>query len=85
MYTNQKEALKKVFSLYERFEVMECEAGNNWISYARDIIEAIPELIQAFPSIVLLEMKDDLGILKNVVMKKYKIIKKREENEYNFS
>ena len=79
MFTNQKEALKKVFSLYEKFiyeqnredYIAQCIVFARW-----DVTNAIPELIQAFPSIALLEMKDDSDILKNIVMKKY--IRKEE-------
>ena len=64
MFTNQKEALKKVFSLY-------CVVSRER-NLAYRLVDAIPELIQAFPSISLLEMKDDSDILKNIVMEKYK-------------
>jgi len=62
--TKQIEALKKVFSLY-------CIVARER-NLAYRLVDTIPELIQAFPSIALLEMKDDSGILKNIVMEKYK-------------
>ena len=68
MNTNQKEALKKVFSAYENYVVMGCE-GNPWI-YARDVIEAIPELAKAFPAISL--EGDQLGIFRDIYLKKEK-------------
>ena len=61
---DQTEALKKVFSLY-------CIISRER-NLAYRLVDVIPELIQAFPHIALLEMKDDLGILKNIVMEKYK-------------
>ena len=64
MFTNQKEALKKVFSLY-------CIVSRER-NLAYRLVDVIPELIQAFPSIALLEIKDDSGILNNIVMEKYK-------------
>jgi hypothetical protein len=67
---NQKEALKKVFSLYENYVVMKCESGNNWASYAKDVVNAIPELAKAFPVISL--ENDKLGIFKNIYFKKEK-------------
>ena len=70
MFANQKEILKKIFSLYENYVVMGCE-GNPQM-YTRPIIKAIPELIKAFPSIALLEMDDSFGILKKIVKEKYK-------------
>ena len=64
----QREALKKIFSLYENYEVMSCEAGSNWTSYARDIVDALPELILAFPKIVL-ELDDSVGVFKSIIKK----------------
>jgi len=71
MTKDQKEALKKVFSLYKEFiyEQNREDYIAQSIVFARwDVTNAIPELIQAFPSIALLEMKDETGILKNIVM-----------------
>lgn len=68
MNTYQKEALRKVFSAYENYVVMSCE-GNPWM-YARCVIEAIPELVKAFP-IISLE-NDEMGIFKNIYFKKEK-------------
>jgi len=70
LFINQKEVLKKIFSLYENYVVMGCE-GNPQM-YARPIIEAIPELIKAFPNIALLEMDESFSVLKKIVMEKYK-------------
>ena len=64
MNTNQKEALKKIFSLY-----VDISKERN---LAYRLVDAIPELIQAFPSVALLEMDDSFGILKKIVMEKYK-------------
>lgn len=64
MNTNQKEALKKIFSLY-----VDISKERN---LAYRLVDAIPELIKAFPSIVLLEMDDSFGVLKKIVMEKYK-------------
>ena len=75
MTKDQTEALKKVFSLYKEFiyEQTREDYIAQSIVYARwDVTNAIPELIQAFPSIALLEIKDDSGILNNIVMEKYK-------------
>ena len=66
MNTYQKEALKKVFSAYEGYVVMGCE-GNPWM-YARDVVEAIPQLAKAFPTISL--ENDELGIFKDIYFKK---------------
>jgi len=66
MTNDQKEALKKVFSAYESYVVMSCE-GNPWM-YARDVIEAIPQLAKVFPSISLED--DDVGIFKRIYFKK---------------
>ena len=71
MTNQQKEALKKIFSLYENYEVMSCEAGSNWTSYAKDIVDAIPELILAFPAIVL-ELDDAVGVFKSIMKKEEK-------------
>jgi len=84
MFTNQKEALKKVFSLYKEFKYEQDREDYiaQSIVFARwDVINAIPELIQAFPSIALLEIKDDSDILKNIVMEKYKKEKGGNLNE----
>lgn len=62
MTDQQKEALKRVFSAYENYEVMACE-GNPWM-YAKDVIATIPELAKAFPAISL--KKDELGIFKRI-------------------
>ena len=64
MTNDQKEALKKVFSLYENYVVMSYESGNNEISYMRDVINAMPELAKAFPAISL--KNDDMGIFKRI-------------------
>jgi len=70
MFISQKEILKNIFKLYENYVIMGCE-GNPQM-YERPIIEAIPELIRAFPHIVLFEMDDPFGVLKKIVMEKYK-------------
>lgn len=72
MFTNQREAIKKIFLAYENYVVMSGEAGNNWSSYAKDVVNTIPELIRVYPDIALLETKDEFGILKKIVMEKYK-------------
>ena len=69
--SQQKEALKKIFSLYENYEVMSYESGSNWTSYARDIVDVLPELILAFPDVVL-ELDDSVGIFKSIMKKKAK-------------
>ena len=66
MTNDQKEALKKVFSAYEGYVVMGCE-GNPWM-YAKDVVNAIPELAKSFPAISL--ENDKLGIFKNIYFKK---------------
>ena len=66
MTNNQKEALKKVFSAYENYMVMNCEG--NEISYARDVINTIPELAKVFPLISL--ENDEVGIFKRIYFKK---------------
>ena len=62
MTNDQKEALRKVFSAYESYEVMACEG--NEISYARDVVYTIPELAKVFPAISL--ENDELGLFKNI-------------------
>ena len=66
MTNDQKEALKKVFSAYEGYVVMGCE-GNPWM-YARDVVNAIPELVKAFPAVSL--KNDSMGVFKNIYFKK---------------
>ena len=68
MTNDQKEALKKVFSLYENYVVMSCESGNNEISYMRDVINAMPELAKVFPTISL--ENDEMGIFKRIYFDK---------------
>lgn len=70
MFISQKEILKKIFKLYENYVVMGCE-GNPQM-YARPIIEAMPELIRAFPNIALLEIDDSFGVFKKIIVEKYK-------------
>ena len=72
MYTKQKEALKKVFSAYENYVVM--SDGNNSMSYARDVVNTIPELAKVFPSISL--ENDEFGIFKNIYFMSKKGINK---------
>ena len=67
MTNDQKEALKKVFSAYECYEVMSYES-NNELSYARDVVNTIPELAKVFPAISL--ENDDVGIFKRIYFKK---------------
>ena len=67
MTNDQKEALKKVFSAYEGYVVMSCES-NNELSYARDVINTIPELAKVFPAISL--KNDEMGIFKRIYFKK---------------
>ena len=62
MMTNQKEALKKVFSAYENYVVM--SDGKNSMSYAKDVLDTIPELATVFPAISLED--DKLGLFKNI-------------------
>ena len=62
---DQIEALKKVFSAYENYIVM--SDGNNSISYARDVLNTIPELAKVFPAISLED--DKLGLFKNIYFK----------------
>lgn len=66
MTKDQTEALKKVFSAYEGYVIMECE-GNPWM-YARDVINVIPELAKSFPSISL--ENDEMGIFKDIYFRK---------------
>ena len=66
MTNDQKEALKKVFSAYENYIVM--SDGNNSYSYAKDVVNTIPELAIAFPAISL--ENDDVGIFKGIYFKK---------------
>ena len=66
MTNDQKEALKKVFSAYENYIVMSDGANN--FSYARDVLNVIPELVIAFPAISL--ENDDTGIFKEIYFKK---------------
>ena len=68
MTKDQIEALKKVFSAYENYVVMNIEAGNNWPSYAKDVVNTIPELAKSFPAISL--DNDKLGIFKNIYFMK---------------
>jgi len=61
---NQTEALKKVFSAYEKYIIN--SDGSNSFSYAKDVLDTIPELAVVFPAISLLETNDKFGIFKNI-------------------
>jgi hypothetical protein len=58
----QKEALQKIFAAYENYIVM--SNGYNSISYAKDVLNTIPELAKVFSRISL--ENDELGLYKNL-------------------
>jgi len=62
MMTKQENALRKVFSAYENYVAM--SDGNNSMSYAKDVINAVKELASVFPAVSL--ENDKLGLFKNI-------------------
>jgi len=70
---DQKEALQKVFSTYENYVVM--SDGNNSMSYAKDVINAVKELAIVFPAVSL--KNDKLGLFKNIYFMKTTVNKHR--------